>query len=201
LVSAWDRWRKAEAGLNRKGMEEAQVQLLGFREELGIGDLDAFSVGFSRAADRRLSASDAAAAVDDAQSAVSLAPDLPFAHLGLAHAYFGADATEIPRYLKELIAGLQRLWTHPRYGRTELADLGAALLFAVLSTAAAVVLVLFLKGARYFLHDFHHLFPRSAAPWQTTALALLLLSVPVVGHIGVVPVLLVLFAASTLYLR
>ncbi len=63
-----------------------------------------------------------------------------------------------------------------------------------------MVVLLFVRGARYFLHDFHHFFPRAAARWQSAALAVLLLSLPLVFHLGAAPILLTLFAAVTFYL-
>jgi tetratricopeptide (TPR) repeat protein len=67
-------------------------------------------------------------------------------------------------------------------------------------TAIFVVAVLFARRAYYFFYDFHFLFPRAAARWQTTLAALLLLSLPVVFRLGVAPALLAVFAATTLYL-
>jgi tetratricopeptide (TPR) repeat protein len=200
LQAAWEKWRKAETASDAKGADAAQAELLSLKESLGISDLDAYSVGLQRAAEEHRKAGEVGRAVVLAQAAVDLAPDLPFAHLRLARTRFAADASDWARYLKDLQLALVQLWTHPRYGRAELADLGAALLFALLSTATAVALVLFAKGARYFLHDFHHLFPRAAGRWQTSAIALLLLSIPALARLGLAPVLLVLFAASALYL-
>ena len=68
------------------------------------------------------------------------------------------------------------------------------------TTAVVVILVLLLRQIRYFFHDFHHLFPRAAARWQSGVLAVLLLLLPLGLHLGLVPVLLVLFLAMVLYL-
>jgi tetratricopeptide (TPR) repeat protein len=71
----------------------------------------------------------------------------------------------------------------------------------VLATAAVVVGVFFLRRVRYFLHDFHHLFPRAVAKWQSAVLALLLLiGTPLALRLSLVPVLLILLASVALYL-
>jgi hypothetical protein len=73
-------------------------------------------------------------------------------------------------------------------------------LLSLIGLAIAVVVVLFLRWVWYFLYDFHGFFPRGVARWQTIALALVLLSVPLVFRLGVVPTLVLLFAVSTVYL-
>ncbi|HLL54735.1 MAG TPA: tetratricopeptide repeat protein, partial [Myxococcaceae bacterium] len=88
----------------------------------------------------------------------------------------------------------------PRYLRPALADLGTGALVALSATAIVAIVALFLRRARYFLHDFHHLFPKAAARWQSGAMAGLLLVIPVVLHLGLVPVLVLPLAAVALYL-
>jgi hypothetical protein len=63
----------------------------------------------------------------------------------------------------------------------------------------AVVAVLFGRRVRYFLHDFHHLFPRGLGRFQSIAVAAAVLLTPVLLRLGLVPVLLVLFGGMALY--
>ena len=63
----------------------------------------------------------------------------------------------------------------------------------------AVVAVLFARRVAYFLYDFHFFFPKVAARWQTGALALVGLSLPMVFRMGIAPVLLAL-NSSAIYL-
>src|SRR5713226_8537500 len=72
-------------------------------------------------------------------------------------------------------------------------------LSAPLATVAAVLALLCLRRARYFLHDFHHLFPAGLAKWETTALAALVVLLPIVFRFSVVPVCLTLLACIVLY--
>jgi len=200
LLEVWARWKKACVDLDGKAQDTAQLALAQLREELAIQDLEPFSVGFIREAEKRQKGGDAPGAVSLAAAAAQLSPHLPAAHFALAEARFRADAVGVTEWGPPLGAGLKQLWTDPRYARPALADVGAGSLFSLVATAVAAVLMLFARKLRYLHHDFHHLFPRTAAPWQSAAMAALLLSLPVVFRAGLAPLLLVLFAASCLYL-
>ena len=201
LVAIWNTWRQAVSDLRPRDADAAQKALLSAKEDLGATDLEGFAIGFLRVAAHRRQERDMLGSVSLAQTAVKLAPDLPYAHLGLAEAYYAADPASPGRYLAELKVAARAALTDPRYARPLFADLAAAVLLALLATACAVILVLFARRARYFLHDFHHLFPRGAQGWQTGALALLMLAIPIVLRLGVVPELLAIFFASCFYLR
>ncbi len=200
LLATWERWRKAWTDLDLKTAETAQEELITLKEDLGVEDLETFSFAFARASEVKLLANDPLASLSLAQAAVKLAPDLPSSHLALARSQFAVDAAAFGEYVGSVQNGLAAMLRDPRYRRPVLADLASAVIFALLATALTVTLVLFLRKVRYFLHDFHHLFPRSAARWQSLAIAGLLLSLPIVFRLGLTPILLVLFAAVVLYL-
>lgn len=200
LVQAWDRWRKATAEMRPAEAEAAQKELLGLREDLGARDLEDFSIGFVRASRVREKEKDALGAVTLAKIAVELAPELPYAHLGLAHAYFYSDPISPGRYTEELWVAGKAALSDPRYARPIAADVGASALLALLGTATLTVLLLFLRRARSLFHDVHHLFPAAARRWQSAAVAVLLLSLPLVFRLGLTPFLLVLFAAVSFHL-
>ncbi len=200
LEEAFGKWRKATAARDTRAAEAAQKELATLKAELGAADLEAYALAFARASEERERAKDPAGAVGNARAAVELAPDFPFAHLRLAGAYFFADITEPGRIFGALGAAARAFARDPRYLRPAAMDLAASAFFGLLATAIAVVAVLFLRRARYFLHDFHHVFPRGAAPWQTTAVAALLLGLPLVFRLGAVPSLFALVIAVSLYL-
>lgn len=200
LNALFVRWRKAMVDLDLKDAEAAERELVTLKEDLGIRGLDSFGFAFARAAEARVEGSDAAAAVALASAAVELAPDLPATHLALARAHFASDPAAVGDYLDPVSAAVGAVLRDPRYLRPAIADLFTSIVFALLATAATVVLVLFARRARYFFHDFHHLFPKAASRWQSAAIALLLLSLPVVFRLGIGPILLVLFASVALYL-
>lgn len=199
VVGAWRRWQKATSDGDVHGAETAQKELLVLKEDLGVEDLNEMAVGFLRAAEVRLSAHDTAGAVALCRVAADLAPDLVGTHVTLAHALFADSAFSFGSWTHELKLAATTLWRDPRYFKPAVADVGAALGFALLATAVVVLAVLALKRGRYFLHDFHHLFPRATARWQSTVAAALLLLVPVVFRLGFVPTLLVVATALTLY--
>jgi hypothetical protein len=200
LVAAWGRWRRGMLEADPKQAEAAQRDLIVLKEELGVADLDAFSVGFIRAADARMKSGDAMGAVALSEAAVQLAPGLPNAHLNLARAYAFADPVGVSRYAAEFALSLRWLWADPRYRGPLIADSGASALLALVATMFAVIGVLFLRVARLLLHDFHHLFPRATMRWQSAGFALVLLGIPIVLRLGMMPAVLFFFAAAVTYL-
>lgn len=200
LVAAWTRWLKATTEMRPAEAEAGQRDLLALKEDLGASDLEDFSIGFVRAARVREKEQDALGAVTLAKTAVELAPNLPYAHYGLAHAYFYSDWASPGRYTEELWAAGRTALSDPRFARPIAADLGASALLALLGTAALTLLVLFARRARYLFHDVHHLFPKAAHRWQSAAVTVLLLSLPLVFRLGLAPWLLLLFAAVSLHL-
>lgn len=200
LLKAWQRWQTANNKGDLKGEAQAREDLVELKRVIAGRNLDAFAVGLIRASKVHEAAQDTATAIELARTAVELAPDLPAAQFGLAAAYMAADPSEVGRYADTYQAGLLRMLDDPRYWKPLLADMGAAVLFALLATAIAVIGVLVARRLRYFLYDFHFLFPQAAARWQSAVVALFLLSLPWILRLGVVPSLLVLFFALSLYL-
>lgn len=200
FATAWTVWKKAAEAKDVKAEQDARKKLLELKLRAGAEDVELYAVGLLRAAEAAQAVGDSGAAVEMAVTASELAPDLPAAWVGLARAYFEADPSEVGRYLSAYQQAVSHTLEDPRYLRPLLADLATVLLLAFIGCTIAVVAVLFLRRAWYFLHDFHFFFPRAAARWQTSALAVLVLSLPIVFRLGVVPTLLMLFAASTLYL-
>ena len=200
LIAIWTRWRTATSDLRLHDAEAAQKELLEAKADLGINDLEPFAIGFLREARLKRREKDMLASINLAATAVELAPDLPYTHLGLAEAYFAADLSSPGRYFTELRRSFVLALRDPRYARALGADAATTILLALLGTAIFGVLVLFLRRLRYILHDFHHLFPRAAQRWQTGAVAFLLLALPLVFRMGAVAELLALFFASCFYL-
>ncbi len=201
LAAAWKHWRFAFAHKNKEGVAAALAEVVRLDHVLALDRLDAYSMALTRHAGQRAEAGDTSEALLLSRAAVELSPGLPFAHLGLAKVSHLADAGNVGRSLGELWKGMRGFVADPRYLRPLLGDLALAVLAALVVTAMVVTAVLFLRRARYFFHDFHHLLPRLIARWQSTAAASLLLTLPLVFHLGLVPALLGLFAAVGLYLN
>lgn len=200
LNAIWQRWREANASRNTQAEALARRELLATKELIGSPDMELWAVGLLRAAQVYADAGDDGAAVEIALSASQLAPDLPATWFLLSKLYLTSDPSGVGRYTDALIRGITAQVADPRYLRPMLANAATIVLAAFIATAVIVVVVLLLRRGRYFLYDFHFFFPRAASRWQTSAIAVLLLSLPIVFRLGVVPVLLVFFAAATLYL-
>lgn len=200
LNAVWIKWRDANASKNAAAEQAARKELLATRSLIGASNLELWAVGLLRAAQAWEASGDSGAAVEIAVSASELAPDLPATWFLLSRLYFSADPSGIPRYVGALQKGLAAELSDSRYLRPLMADFASIFLIAFIATVIVVMLVLLLRRGYYFLYDFHFFFPRAAARWQTSALALLLLSLPIVFRMGVAPTLLAFFAAITMYL-
>jgi tetratricopeptide (TPR) repeat protein len=200
LEAAWDRWRSADASKDPKAEAQARAALKALKGEVGAAALEPYAMGFVRASRVHEKAEDATGAIELALSAVELAPELPSAHFGLAQAYFDADPAEVGRWMKQFGVAAEKALRDPRYLRPMLADFGSGALYALVATAIAVTAVLFIRRARYYLYDIHWFFPRVVARWQSVAVGMLLVLSPLLLRSGVVPVLLVLFVATALYM-
>lgn len=200
LDAAWDKWKTANASPDVKAETAARKELLKLKKEIGASNLESFAQGMLRAALIHEAAGDSAGAIDLGLAAVELAPDVPTSWLGLARVYTAVEPSGLGRIIDALKMALEKTVTDPRYFRPALADFAAALLTALAALAVAVVLVLFARRARYFFYDFHFLFPSALARWQSAAVAVLILLLPIVFRMGVAPALLAGFAAVVLYL-
>jgi tetratricopeptide (TPR) repeat protein len=202
LDLAWQVWRAAneKSSSDIKGEQVARQRLLELKDEIGASNLETWAVGLLRAAEAHEEKGDSGGAVEIALTATQLAPDLPATWVGLARVYFFGDPSDFGRYLGALKNAVVAQLNDPRYGRSALADLATTLLFALVVTAIIVLVVLAVRRGAYALYDFHFLFPRVASRWQTGALAVVLLSLPIVFRLGLVPVLLAVFFALALYL-
>jgi len=200
LLAMFRRWQQAERDGATRVAEAARTELLGLREELGVSDLEPMSVAMLRAAAERRKREDTRGSVELANTAATLSPNVPYVYLGLARAQLAEEPLAWGRAWTSLRAAVRAFWEDPRYARSGLGDLGTALLLAWVATAVAAMAVLFLRHVPLLFHDVHHLFPRAVARWQTAALVLLVLLLPLVFHLGLAVELLVVLAALTLYL-
>ncbi len=200
LRAVWNKWAAANRSKNVAAELAARRELVATRQLIGSTNMELWAVGLLRAAEAWEEAGDSGAAVEIAVTASELAPDLPATWFLLARLYMQADPSGVGRYLSAWQKGLFAELRDARYLRPLVADLAAVLLIALIITCGVVLVVLALRRGYYFLYDFHFFFPRAAARWQTSAIALLLLSLPIVFRMGVAPTLLGLFAALTLYL-
>jgi tetratricopeptide (TPR) repeat protein len=201
ILQAFNAWKEAERTRDPKASRAARERLAELRETLAIADLESVSLALLRGARVRSAGRDGAGAVDLAQSAVVLSPDVADAHWGLLRAHLGTDAFDVRRLWADARSAARAALDDPRWSRGLLGDLGATLLVAWLATALAALLVLFLRSVPSLVHDVHHAFPRGVSRWQAGALLVLVLLLPWVFRMGLLFPSLVLLAAVTLYLE
>jgi tetratricopeptide (TPR) repeat protein len=201
ILAAFKAWREAERTRDPKASRAARDKLVELRETLAITDLESVSLALARGARNRAAGKDGAGAVELAQSAVALSPDLADAHWGLFRAHLGNDLLDFRRLWADARNAVRASLSDPRWSRGLLGDLGATLLVAWLATTLAALAVFFLKAGPSLVHDVHHAFPRGVARWQAGALLILVLLLPWVFRLGLLFPALVLFAAVTLYLE
>ncbi|WP_143827972.1 M48 family metallopeptidase [Anaeromyxobacter sp. Fw109-5] len=201
LVRRWEERRAALRDGDPARADAAAQALLAARSELGVENLFALAVVEGRAASRALDAGLTAAAVAHAELAVALAPDLPDAHLGLAHVRL-AEAPGTPGpVLASLSAAASAATRDPQTRRAFVADVLAAALAALVTASAAIVVLLLGRRLPLLVHDFHHLpLVRGTARVQAAFLAVVLLALPFAFGLGPFVSLAVLALASAPYL-
>ena len=201
ILQAFNAWKEAERIRDPKASRAARDRLVELRDTLAITDLESVSLTLLRGARIRAVGKDNAGAVELAQSAVALSPDVADAHWGLLRAHLASDAFDFRRLWADAGNAVRAALADPRWTRGLLGDLGAMLLVAWLATALAALAVLFLRTVPSLVHDVHHAFPRGVARWQAGTLLILVLLLPWVFRLGLLFPSLVLFAAVTLYLE
>ena len=201
ILQAFSAWKEAERVRDPKASRTARDRLIELRDTLAIADLESVSLALLRGARVRAAGKDGAGAVELAQSAVALSPDVADAHWGLFRAHLGNDLLDLRRLWADARNAARAALADPRWSRGLLGDVGATLLVAWLATALAALVVLFLRTLPSLVHDVHHAFPKGVARWQAGAVLILLLLLPWVFRLGLLFPSLVLFAAVTLYVE
>ncbi len=200
LAVAWRTWTDAVKKNDIKAEQAARAALVKLKKSVAAKSMELWSVGLTRVAAKASERGDHGAAVEMARSATELAPALPAAWTALAWTYVRADPTDLGRVVTTLKTALSLSLADLRYQRATLADFGAIVIFSWIALACVVLFVFLLRRGYYALFDFHFFFPRAAARWQTGALFVLVLLMPIVFRLGLVAVLLTAFLAVTLYL-
>jgi len=197
-------WQKRRAAGREQDPARAQAAGREIREtllELGLENVPWLSAAEVREAERSLAARAVDEAVDHAQLASEVAPNLPEPYLVLARARFARDPGHPLPALAAVGEAVSAAAREPRTARAFLGDAAFAVLAALFAAAAAVIALLFAKVLRLFLHDFHHLpVVRSGTPVQAAVLALVLVSLPVLFRLGPLALLLTAVLATWLYL-
>jgi tetratricopeptide (TPR) repeat protein len=204
LADVEARWLERRRALREQDLptaNAAQKGILAALRELGIENLLPEAAAEAREAERSLASRAPADAVAHAELATQLAPDLTDAWLALAHARLVRDPGQPLAALEALRGAAAAALREPHSRRALFADLLGAALVGLVAAASLLLLVLFARTLRLFLHDFHHLpVVRGGAAIQASFLALVLLSLPVVFRLGPLALLATCALAAFLYL-
>lgn len=201
LAQVWGRWRAVEATSDYQAEAKARAELLATAKEVGAQDMDDWAMALIRASAEHGVRGDSGSSVEIAKAAVQLAPDLPAAWMGLVRAYAVADPSEIGRLFRTAKSALTALIRDPRYFRPAIGDLVIEAVLAFVALTIVVLLVLFIRSAKLMFFDFHTLFPKGVARWQTATLLVVLLVIPLVFRMGLAVELLAVFAGISVYLE
>lgn len=201
LGQAWKERRRALREQDAAAARAAAARLIDLRRELGIVNLQAHAASEVREVERSRRARLPADAVEHAELAVQLAPDLADAHLALARARLARDPSQLGQVAAPLWTALRVAAAEPHTSRAFLGDVLGAAMAAVVAAGVLTLLLLFLRHVRPMLHDFGHLpLVRAATPLQAGFLALVLLGLPLGLGLGPWVALAALATAVWLYL-
>lgn len=197
-----ERWRKRAdllAARDARRAEEQLTEIERLREALAFDNLFGISTALVREADALRLSGNGAEALQRCEAAVRVAPGFNAAHLCVARAALSGGAFSPGRALSALSGAWTVTLDDLRSRRHAIADEALTLVFGLVLACAALVVLLILRYAGLFFHDFHHLFPRGTPRWQTAFVALVLVALPWLfgaGALGSVALASVLVAFS-----
>jgi tetratricopeptide (TPR) repeat protein len=179
ILALWRRRRAFVGEGDAKGAGEVERELAVVREVLARDNLFSVAAALVREAEERLSAGSASAALARCLLAAELAPDYDIAHFCVARATLAADFLAVREAAAAAGRALSAMWRDVRSRRHAIADEGLTVLFAIVLGGGLLVLLHVGRYASLFLHDFHHLLPRAVVAWQTSLVAVTLVTLPV----------------------
>jgi tetratricopeptide (TPR) repeat protein len=195
-------WQQRRIHLEQRDFELARQDLeriLSLREELAIANLELPALVLLREARRAEQREDAERAARLLAAAVTLAPDLAEVHLARAGYTFRNDPLALGQLAGGLAAAAGAALDNPLSRDRLLVNALFSLLIGLALAAAVFTLAGLLRYLRLFIHDFHHLFPRGVALFQTGLLAILVLLLPILFRSGLVLVLMTWLLVAWIY--
>lgn len=195
-------WQQRRMHLEQRDFDLARQDLeriMSLREELAIANLFLPALALVREARRAEQAEDAERAASLLDAAVTLAPDLTEVHLARAGYTFRNDPLALGQIAGGLVAAAGAGLDNPLSRDRLLVNVLFSLLIGLALAAAIFTLAGLLRYLRLFIHDFHHLFPRGVALFQTGLLAILLLLLPILFRAGLVLVLMTWLLVAWIY--
>jgi tetratricopeptide (TPR) repeat protein len=200
LATHWNLRRQylRERDERRADDEEQRVRQL--KDDLALENLFAVGGALVRESHDALAGGSPSLAIARCKLAVELAPAMEEAHLCLVRALLAENPTALKPAVAELYTAVTTALNDPRHSRAALANLLAVLFLGLLAAGTAFVVLVFLRYAKLYAHDVHHLFPEGARRWQTAMLAAVLLFLPLFLQLGPLPLVFTALLAVALYL-
>jgi hypothetical protein len=199
LLPHWAARRDYLRDRDERRAEDEEQRVRELKKELAIDNLFVIGAALVRESHEALAAGSPALARKRCALAVELAPALSDAHFCLARTMLAEDGTAFKAALGEVVAGAEAALGDPRVRRAQVANAATILLAGLLLGGLVFVALLVLRYAQLYVHDLRHLLPAGARQWQPALLALVILLVPLLFHLGPVPLLVTALAACALY--
>jgi hypothetical protein len=199
LLQHWALRREYLRDRDERRAEDEEQKVRQLKDDLALENLFGIGAALVRESQGALAAGSPALARKLCKLAVDLAPGLPAAHTCLARAALSEDPSAAKAAIAEWTAAARTAMDDPRISRALLADVGGIALIGVVAAGLAFVVLLFVRYAKLYVHDVHHLFPAGARRWQTNLLAAALILSPLLLQAGFVPLLFTLLFAVALY--
>jgi tetratricopeptide (TPR) repeat protein len=195
IQAHWASRREYVRDRDERRADDEEQRVRSLKDELGIENLFSIGAALVRESIDARAADAPAVAAQRCRLAVEFAPALPEAHTCLAAALLAENPAALSPAFAQLMAAAGAAIRDPRISRAILANV-LGVIFAGLLVAA----LLFARYARLYAHDVHHLFPGRPRRWQTRMLAAVLLLLPLLLHMGAVPLLFTALLACALYM-
>ena len=183
FLDLWTTRRQALAAGGQAQARSILAEIVAGKQEAGWPNMFACGEALTRESAAALTAGRGAQALDLAQGAVDLAPDLPRAHLALAAAQWKHQGAFVRATGHVLRAGWKHL-REPPLRRETLANVALAWASALAFSVALFSLAVLYRHVRTFSHDVQHLLASVGGRWLATVAAVALVLSPVVLGLG-----------------
>ncbi len=195
-------WEQRRIHLDQRDFTLAGQDLQRFcklRNELAIKNMFLQANVLIREAERARQREDDELAAGLLSTVVDLAPDLPAAHLARAGYQFAVEPLGLGRVFSGLVGAGKAALRNPLVRIRLTVNLIVSLLLGLGLAVGLFCVVQLLRYLKLFLHDFHHLFPRGVAFFQTGILGILIVLLPVFFRAGLVVILLTWLLIAWIY--
>jgi Flp pilus assembly protein TadD len=200
LKAHWQQRREYLRDRDERRADDEEGKIKQLKDELALDNVFSVGAALVRESQQALAAGLPGLAKKRCQFAADMAPTLPAAHTCLARATVAEKPLAVGQAASHLLDAAKVAWEDPRTRRAFIANVGGVAAVGLLCAGALLIVLFFARYARLYVHDLHHLFPKGARAWQTAALAIAIVLLPFLLHLGPVPLVFTAALAAALYL-